>query len=247
MFYLYIDESGQEQKIDWMVVAGFFGDQKQWNNYSVPWADAIKPRRHLHMARLRFKRQSERLMLQKAGNVPALCELTPAFGVAKYLDYEDLVAGTEDERLFPGFMACCSPVVIKALLAIPKDERMEIVFEQQDRYERIIGLLMNYIQISGPPELRTTDGRPKLAKWSMVPKGSTTLIEASDYFSYALLQDHRKTDLIRMEWCRPILNTNSGKGYGKIYQRDELRTFVKEIQRRTRLGELRAKSGDGTK
>jgi hypothetical protein len=66
VFTAYLDESGQEQD-DWMFVAGFFGPDDAWKNISKPWLEAIAPRKHLHVKKQRFNKDSVRKMLERVG------------------------------------------------------------------------------------------------------------------------------------------------------------------------------------
>ena len=134
MLYAYFDESGQEQVKDWMCIAGFLGNQDEWNCAASLWPIAIKPRKKLHMSELRFKRDREKRTLDKAGAVPDGAGLLPVFTAVKVSDYQDLVTGTLHEVLMAGYMVCCLSVAIHTLQGIADDERLEIVFEHQPRY-----------------------------------------------------------------------------------------------------------------
>ncbi len=61
------------------------------------------------------------------------------------------------------------------LRAIPADERVEPIFEDQPVYrERALKVLSLIVKESEDrPEFLTSAGVPKLAKWSFVPKDST--------------------------------------------------------------------------
>src|SRR6185437_9069940 len=143
-------------------------------------------------------------------------------GGARVSDYEDLVAGTISEKLMKGYIACLYPLVINTLRVIPPNERLELVFEEQKEYEPFVGLMLSDMVSPHPDKpdwMLTSDGLPKLVKWSFVPKGSTILTDPADYFSYALLQLWRDKTSKRTEWCRPILGDSTG--IGKIMRRNE--------------------------
>jgi hypothetical protein len=97
MFTAYVDESGQEQQENWMFVAGYVGPEEAWRKVESLWLTAIAPRKHLHMKRLWFRRESERLMIQRVASVPKECGLTPIFGGVRQADYNDLITGSEEE------------------------------------------------------------------------------------------------------------------------------------------------------
>jgi hypothetical protein len=226
----YVDESGQEQK-NWMFVAGFVGDDKQWTDTADAWKVAIAPRKHLHMTRLRFKKDREKRMLERAGVVPGKCGLTPVLGGVRQSDYKDLIAGTREEKLMNGYICCCFAMVINTLRGIPPNERLEVVFERQDRYWWMTEIAMNVIASDRTnKEMLLPDGTPKLANWRSVPKGSTPLTEPADYFAHALLQAWRDKNSVKSQWCKPILNAHGGEGFGAIMRRPTIRQIIQQGQ-----------------
>lgn len=245
MLYAYLDESGQEQK-DWMVVAGFLGNENQWKRYGPLWSEAISPRLHLHMADLRFRGNRHKQLLERAGAVPNQCGLIGLMGTVRFADYEDLVVGRPDEKLFNGYIACCSGLITNALRGIPSHERLELVFEEQHQYGWMLDIAIRALLASGAetnPEMFMRDGTPRLAKWSFVPKGSTSLLEVADYFAYAVMQVHRNPKSIRANLCRPILQTGDGEGLGCRLSRDRIREIVVKSQIQYLYDELVRKFG----
>jgi hypothetical protein len=235
----YIDESSQNSD-DWMSVAGFFGTDEHWNTYVPAWLEAIAPRKHLHMVELRFtSSQAERRikpMLERAGVVPDKCALTPMFGAVRHSDYADLI-DSEDERIFCGYIACCLPMVINTLRGIPANERIELVFERQDRHWEILDLALWTIVHYASAETRLPNGQSKLANWRSIEKGTTCLTEVSDYFAYALVHHQRDADSLRAKWCSPILKSSGGAGYGRIQTRERSRRIVNRAKELFQLGD----------
>jgi hypothetical protein len=120
-------------------------------------------------------------------------------------------------------------MVINTLRAIPANERLEIVFERQDRYWWMTEIAMTVIsQMTHYPDILLPNGTPKLANWRSVPKGSTPLLEPADYFAYALLQVWRDQTSVRSQWCNPILKTSGGEGYGAILDRHDIRNIIRD-------------------
>jgi hypothetical protein len=235
----YVDESGQEQK-NWMFLAGFVGNDEQWRSALDAWRTAIAPRETLHMSRLRFKKDHERRMLERAGVVPRDCGLTPILGGIRQSDYEDLITGTREQKLLNGYMICCFEMVINTLRGIPKNEGLKIVFERQDRYWWMTDIALRVISsFNDYPDILLPDGTSKLANWASVPKGSTPLTEPADYFAFALLQLWRDKESVKTQWCRPILDTNNGVGWGAIMNRETVRRSIKQGQLLHLFGEAR--------
>ncbi|MGB9407765.1 MAG: hypothetical protein WCA89_09515 [Terracidiphilus sp.] len=227
MLTLYADESGQHQDEERMFVAGYMGNDDAWKKLPGLWKQAIYPRPHLHLNRVKFKRDSEKQMLEKAGIVPKVCGLTPILGGVRTKDYRYLVRRTLEEQALCGYAICVYAMVYSALRVVPTDERLEVVLEQQDRYGVYAQAAMQVIADMGDnPEILMADGRPKLANWRFVPKHSTSLTEPGDYLAYALFQLWKDQTSRRSIWCRPILDAHGGKGVGHIWTRAEASEIV---------------------
>ncbi len=134
MLTAYLDETGHETK-DWMFVAGFLGDRQQWKRLVPLWTEALGQRKHLHMSDLRWNKRQTQQLLQRLGPIPDKCGLKPVVGGVRVKHYEDLLAGTPAQKLLKGYIVCIYPLVVNVLRAIPRNERLEIVFEQQSEYQ----------------------------------------------------------------------------------------------------------------
>lgn len=224
---LYADESGQHQDDERMFVAGYMGDDDAWSKLPDLWKQAIHPRPHLHLNRVKFRRDSEKQMLQKAGIVPKVCGLTPVLGAIRTKDYRHLVRGTQQEQALCGYAICVYAMVYNALRVVPVNERLEVILEQQTVYGGYAQAAMQVIADSRDnPEILMADGTPKLANYRFVPKLSTSLTEPGDYFAYALFQIWKDQNSRRSLWCRPILDAHDGKGVGHIWTSAEAKEIV---------------------
>jgi len=230
MLKAYIDESGHESK-GWMFLAGFLGREEQWRDFVPKWKSALGPqRKFLHMRRLRWKKDSTKQLLARLGPIPEKCGLEGLMAGVRFQDYEDLVFGTREEKLLKGYMACLMPMVIQTLRGIPDDERLELVFEQQREYQPFVNMALPFAAMSNQPWQVTKDGRPKLAKWSFVPKGSTVMTDPADYLAFALREVWTDRKSKKAEWCKPILTSGSGKGYGVVMKREMIRRIISNTQ-----------------
>jgi hypothetical protein len=220
----YVDETGQEQD-DWMFIAGYYGNDAVWKRLACEWRDALgAQRRHLHMNTLRFKRESERKMLERLGGVPENCGLVPILGGVRVGDYRDMLYGTPDEVAMNGYVVCMWAMLYDTLRCLPKGERLEIVFETQERFSHFAEVAIQvFTRDNPPPELLLADGTPKLASWRWVPKNSTILLEPADYLCYALAKYHKEPGSTRDQWCRPIISRQEGQGFGHILPREKVR------------------------
>src|ERR1700741_740607 len=106
------------------------------------------------------------------------------------------------------------------------NERLEIVFEEQQEYQTYTELALSAIvslKDQRPAWFLTDDRQPKLAKWSFVPKDSTIFTQPADYFVYALRQLYQNRHSKKAEWCRPILKSSNGEGFGAAMTRKQIR------------------------
>jgi hypothetical protein len=224
----YLDESGQESK-DLVVIAGFLGNEDAWTNLVSPWKAALGPqRKSLHMHDLRFKKKSEMLMLKRLAPLPVSCGLIPLHGGVRVRDYEDLLPDSNFfYKLHSGYISALFALVASVLFWLPNDERVELLFEQQDTYFWLANLILGFISGSHLPACRTKDGKPKIAKWGQVPKGSTPLTEPADFFSFSMLHRERDPDSLKSTWCLPLLESvESVKTIGHTRTKEQARVEV---------------------
>lgn len=197
MLTAYLDESGHEGK-NLMVLAGFLGDAVQWRTCEENWKLALGKRSHLHMNDLRWSKPEriERL-LRALGPVPHAAGLQAVVVTTSMSDYEDLVSGTELERLYKSYMISLMGIINVVTENIPADETFKLVLERNDRYEVNVQSLFR-----GSKESRSGG---KLISIEFVDKGGTCLTEPGDYLAYAILERHRNAGSMRDKLCSPIL------------------------------------------
>lgn len=180
------------------------------------------------MAELRFKKDHERKLLGRLAPIPVGSGLEPVCGGIRVSDYESLLPDSAIVRkLHCGYISALFPLLIGVLTHVPENERLELIFEQQDVYSGITDLVLDAVSNSSLPMCRTIDGRSKLAKWGYVPKGSTLLTDPADFFAFSLLQYYRDPNSLKSQWCRPLLDSvDSVKHIGHIYSPDEAKREV---------------------
>ena len=228
MLTAYLDESGQEQD-DWMFIAGYMGDDSAWRKFPELWAKAIGPQReHLHMKTLRFSKEPVRKMLKRAALVPKECGLIPIMAGVRLKDYADLFHEQEDSFIHAAYVMCCKAVVIFAMRSLPENERLEIVFERQDRYGWYAAQeFQNIAETTVHPELLMPDGKSsKLASWRSIEKKDTVLCEPADYLAYAALQQARDKKSVKSRWTYPIIAAHGNAGFAALIKREEAKGVI---------------------
>jgi hypothetical protein len=231
MFRAYLDETGQESK-DWVFLAGFLGKKDQWEAFTDAWKEGLGPqRKSLHMTDLRFKKEREKRLLERLAPIPLSCGLEPVLGGIKVSDDEDLFHGDSfQEKLNNGYVTALQVMIIQILRWLPRDERLELVLEQQDRYAGITNYSLQHVFSMDHELVLTSDGKPRLAKWSFVPKGSTILTDPADYFAFAMAHYARDPTSIKSQWTQPIIRSvDTVQAIGVVVDREKARFLIKAM------------------
>lgn len=240
MLTAYLDESGHETK-EWVFLAGFLGAEADWMEFAPKWKAGLGQRKSLHMSELRWKLPRTKKLLERLGPIPEEAGLIPVLGGARFADYEDLVSGTTEEKTLKGYMSCLFVLVISILRFVPDDQRVMLIFEQQKEYQPFADLALRIFAdpILGPTSCNLTlDGKPKLAHWGFVPKGSTIMTDPADYFAFALREHHTNGGSKKDQWCSPILKSGGGRGIGQIMDREIIRDEIQGVLAMTAAAEL---------
>jgi len=144
------------------------------------------------------------------------CGLSRAIGGVNVSHYADIVSGNPQEKLCVGYAECLYPLIGSILQVIPVGERIEFIFEQQDRYfEATTKLFSDLVALPQDkygvtlPVFVNPDGTHKIAKWGFLPKKSSRLFEPADALLYAQLQLLRDETSIKTKWCEPIFHSDA--------------------------------------
>jgi hypothetical protein len=227
MFTAYLDESGHESG-QHVVVAGFLGDDGQWEKLITTWTAGLGKRNGLHMNELRWhSKQNHRIkaLLETLGDIPYQCGLLPVFGGVNVADYSDLVSGTLVKKMYKGYLVSLLPVIAAAIIPLKADERVKLVFEVQTHYEwgtQMFGMVFRAFE-----QFQTPDGHPRLSGIEFIPKISSCLTQPADYLAYAILQQHRDVTSLKARWTLPILKDRYA--IGKFMTRNEIRPVIKQL------------------
>jgi hypothetical protein len=220
MLTAYLDETGRESK-DYVFIAGHVGNEDQWKKFAEKWSAARGKRNHIHLSSLRWANLRTKKLLAALGPIPSECGLVRVLGGVRVSDYADLIEGPRDKKALAGYYFALNGLVAQLIRWIPDNERVELVFENQDRYRDAAGRVMNDIAAM----LVNSRGLRKLAKWSFVPKGSTMLLEQADYFANALGHLYRDEDSKKVQWTSSILGDM--RGIVAISSRKQIRYVVR--------------------
>lgn len=237
MYTAYLDETGQDTK-DWVFLAGFLGKKEHWDKFVPLWKQGLgMQRKSLHLAELRFKKERDRQLLERLAPIPLQSGLEPVLGGICVNHYEDLLMGVPFlEKLHCGYVSALMTLVIQVLRWLPPNERLEIVFEQQDRYFGLTNFVFSNISLLSGETMQTSDGKPRLAKWSSIPKGSSCLTEPADYFAYAMGQYYKDKTSIRSNWTQPIIKSvDTVQAIGAIMEKEHAREAIARLLAKLKL------------
>jgi len=125
MLTAYFDESGTGSKEKLCVVGGFVGNEAQWASFIHDWIEALRPRKNLHLTKLRWNRRYGKIVadLAKLGPIPHQYNLTPVRVGMWHKDFEDLWKGKVREKYANPYITCaqiCMATTLQEIIG-PKE------------------------------------------------------------------------------------------------------------------------------
>lgn len=239
----YVDESGHESNRH-VILAGFLGDDHQWDACARAWRVGLGPRKALHMSELRWTGKTNyrvRNLLNCLGPIPHECGLTPVFGGVNVSHYADLLSGTLVTRANKGYVIALYHMVPNILATLKGEDRLKLVLEENTQYKPFGGLTeivcTALAKAVDSPIFKTSSGLPRLAGVEFIPKASSLLTQPADYLAFALLQYCRDPRSQKARWSAPIFG--NGQGIGKFVSRDEVRKGIRVTVTGDRLRSFR--------
>ena len=215
MLTAYFDES-MDNGDGYVVVAGFMGKRSAWKKCMKAWNVTLKKhgREYLHLKELRFLRDRHKDMLRDFGEIPSRAGLRIIFASVNVGAYKPAIAGTVMEVGSAGYIYAYQIAILSALRCVPEGQRLEVICEHQEEFNARRDAVSFTCTLL--PECKNKNGKPKLAKWSSIPK--STIIEPSDYAAFALLHRLRDPKSKKAQLCSPILNNPLRRGISMTAQ-----------------------------
>jgi hypothetical protein len=228
MLYAYCDESGHEQREQYMFLAGFLGNEKQWRLAATEWRRAGGGPEFHTTSLVRRKRSESKLA--RLATVPTFCGLRPIVTGVRMSDYWDLVSGSPDEKRAKGWCVALYPLVLETLISIPNSERATFIFEEQFEYQPYAHRVMNAVAEYPDQRLRTETGLSKLAHWDFLPKEMTILTQPADYLAFSLMSFFREPGSQAARLTKPMLDCiGNFRRVGAILSREKVRQWIKSM------------------
>jgi hypothetical protein len=208
MIFGYFDESG-EPGPGYFVVSGFVGKRKDWQTYSRLWKEAKGSFGPLHLAKMRLgsKVAPQRYgdLLLRLGSIPQQANLQAFAGSVRTSDYVSKVQGTIAEITMAGYNVALVSLLNAVLEShkIPKRERVEFIFEDQFEFAELRA--QNFRKFRKLDRYKTHHGLSRIGEDKSMAKDE--LLEASDYLSYAILQQLIDPESQKSKLTEPILKS----------------------------------------
>lgn len=217
MIFGYFDESG-EKGDGFAVIAGFVGRRKDWKKFLKLWRKELGDRQSLHLAEMRLgspkasKRYSD--LLRRLGSVPSQANLLAFAGSVQTAHHANKIKGTIAQISLAGYSVALVAMVDAVLECklLPKRERIEFTFE--DQIEFAIPRAATFHSFRQSENYKTHHGKSRVGKDSAMEK--STLLEASDYLAYAILQHLINPDSPKAELTSPIIAASLPIGHTKV-------------------------------
>jgi len=209
MIYGYFDESG-ESGDGFFVVAGFVGRRTDWKTFLSLWREGLDSRPSLHLKEMRLgsSRYPNRHkdLLIRLGSIPSRSNLIGFAGSVRTSEYANKIKGTIAEISLSGYSVALLAMVDAILQSgrISKRDRIEFTFEDQVHFA--IPRAATFRQLRQSERYKTHHGKSRVGRDSAM--AASPILEASDYLSYAILQQLVDPDSQKAKLTAPILEAS---------------------------------------
>jgi hypothetical protein len=204
----YFDESGVHPGNHFCVVAGFVGNDAQWQSFIAEWIAAIRPRKNLHMKELRWNQHPERIgpLLARLGPLPEKHNLKPVAVSLNWEDWNEIVKGKVREKFTTPYMLCAQACIGTVLTKIAGSDDVYFLFDRQERLRRsainaLRDLVFDYIGV---------DSRVKGIDFIL--RKSTVCLDPSDYLAFIVRERGIDDKSQKAQLGASIMGTLPGDG-----------------------------------
>jgi hypothetical protein len=235
----YLDESQVTEETKHVVIAGFYGENANWDALGDGWMGALKPRgrKSLHMTDLRWNsvgsEKKIKPLLEKLGSLPYEHKLTPIYGATKVNHFADLLKTDPEKAAFAGYIVCFSQILGKLCVHLPAHASLRVICEAQTKYQELAGKMFHLVArwMAKKPE------NPWLDEFGTVPKGSTFMTEPADYLAFAIGKFLDENGTKKDSWCRPIFNGIDPNKIVEVFNKEQAREATRIVQNSSRKGQ----------
>jgi len=229
MIFGYFDESG-ENGDGFFVVAGFVGRRKDWRKFLGLWREGLAGRPSLHLADMRLGSSKAPTrhgdLLLRLGSIPHKSNLHAFAGSVRTSDYADKIKGTIAEIGLSGYSVALVAMVDAILESkrISKQDRIEFTFEDQVHFA--ITRAATFRDLRQAKHYKTHHGKSRVGNDSAM--AASPILEASDYLSYAILQQLIDPGSQKAKLTAPILEASQPIDHVEI-TKDNVEQLIKHV------------------
>jgi hypothetical protein len=219
----YFDESGVHGQHS-CVIAGFVGNDAQWQSLASDWIKAIKPRTNIHMKKLRWNQHPERIapLLAKLGPIPHKYNLKPVTVSLSWSHYNSIVKGNVDERFTNPYIVAAWVAIAVVMNQIAANDDVLFIFDRQEGRRRET---MEYMR---DVLLKETRVDSRIKNIDLIDRKGTVCLDPADYLAFAVRERGISLNSTKAILCAPIIGT---EGFGGRISEDQLRWMVEGWQR----------------
>jgi len=211
MLTAYLSKNEPSTLSEYVAVAGFYGQDDQWNALSFSWKQALGRRKALRMKTLRIDSRPQRAkcLLDGLAPIPERNGLKPLCSLVRVADYRDLIKdGTQATTALAGYLACLSTILIALNHAVPGHENIKVVCEIQRGHEAE-AIRMFRIVTKGMAD----PAKPYFSGIEFIQKDSSVFTQPADFLAFAARRWREDKKSVAATMCRPILGNRAALGY----------------------------------
>jgi hypothetical protein len=211
MLTAYLSKNEPSTLSEYVAVAGFYGQDDQWNALSFSWKQALGRRKALRMKTLRIDSRPQRAkcLLDGLAPIPERNGLKPLCSLVRVADYRDLIKdGTQATTTLAGYLACLSTILIALNHAVPGHENIKVVCEIQRGHEAE-AIRMFRIVTKGMAD----PAKPYFSGIEFIQKDSSVFTQPADFLAFAARRWREDKKSVAATMCRPILGNRAALGY----------------------------------
>ena len=204
----YFDESGTHGQ-DACVVAGFLGNDAQWQAMAADWIPSLGQRKNLHMRKLRWNQYPDHIekFLAELGPIPHKYHLKGIAAAIKWADFNAIVRGKVKSTFANPYQMCAYCAISVVLCELAGDDDCYFVFDRQEGKRKDDMMRMRDIVY----EWCGADRRVK--DITFLPRQATVCLDPADYLAYAIRERHLDKDSFKAKACAPIIGRGGNGGW----------------------------------
>jgi hypothetical protein len=213
----YFDESGVHGA-DSCVVAGFVGNDAQWQAMAAEWIPAIKPRQNLHMRKLKWNRYPARItsLLSELGPIPHKYNLKGIAAGIKWADFNAVIRGKVTSRFANAYRMCAFCAISVVLMEVAGDDEVFFLFDRQEGtrkedMERMRDIV--YGRLGADRRVKGID---------FIRRDSTVCLDPADYLAYVVREQSIDPNSFKSRAGASIIGRGGNGGWMSREQLQEM-------------------------